>query len=353
MIRSTLPSGVKTLQKWYANGQLVFDNAIQRSSGQWGILQKSLLIHSILAGYPIPPVFLLKYKNDDATIYDCIEGKQRLLNTFSFMSWEYALHGGTPDVELDGEVYEIAGRSFDELSDELKDIISGYRYSISVIEDATEEEVEDIFYRLNSPTPLTQIQRSRSVMGTELARWTRDILDKDFFTKAICLTQAQWRREGDLEVLLQTMLLLDNRSENYEYKAISNIEVLKYCSHIRGRFSPEKHVVIEELFDYLSGAFSDKCKFLKKSAVPMVAVIGKLALENSITPVQYRGFIDSFANTVNEEYEANKGNGNVKRVKTEGRLLAMADDFGQYFNISNLVVIGGSAESEDANEAED
>ena len=96
MIRSTLPSGVKTLQKWYANGQLVFDNAIQRSSGQWGILQKSLLIHSILAGYPIPPVFLLKYKNDDATIYDCIEGKQRLLNTFSFMSWEYALHGGTP-----------------------------------------------------------------------------------------------------------------------------------------------------------------------------------------------------------------------------------------------------------------
>ena len=94
-----------------------------------------------MAGYPIPPVFLLKYKNDDATIYDCIEGKQRLLNTFSFMSWEYALHGGTPDVELDGEVYEIAGRSFDELSDELKDIISGYRYSISVIEDATEEEM--------------------------------------------------------------------------------------------------------------------------------------------------------------------------------------------------------------------
>lgn len=121
----------------------------------------------------------------------------------------------------------------------------------------------------------------------------------------------------------------------------------------QGRFSPEKRVVIEELFDYLSGAFSDKCKFLKKSAVPMVAVIGKLALENSITPEQYRGFIDSFANTVNEEYEANKGNGNVKRVKTEGRLLAMADDFGQYFNISNLVVIGGSAESEDANEAED
>ena len=27
MIRSTLPSGVKTLQKWYANGQLVFDNS--------------------------------------------------------------------------------------------------------------------------------------------------------------------------------------------------------------------------------------------------------------------------------------------------------------------------------------
>ena len=353
MIRSTLPSGVKTLQKWYANGQLVFDNAIQRSSGQWGILQKSLLIHSIMASYPIPPVFLLKYKNGDATIYDCIEGKQRLLNTFDFMSGGYELHSGTPYVELDGEIYEVAGLSFEELPDELQDIIMGYRYSISVIEDASEEEVEDIFYRLNASTPLSPIQKSRSVMGTELARWTHDILAKDFFTKALDMTLAQWRREGDLEVLLQTMLLLDNRSENYEYKAISNKEVLKYCSHIRGTYSEEKRDVVDRLFSYLSEAFPEKHKFLKKSAVPMVAVIGQLAIEKGVSSEQYRGFIDSFANTVNEAYEANKGNGNVKRVKTEGRLLAMAEDFAEYFNLSNFVVIGGSAESEDANEAED
>lgn len=345
MVKSSLPSGIKTLQKWYQNGQLVFDNAIQRSSGQWGILQKSLLIHSICASYPIPPVFLLKYRKDDVTVYDCIEGKQRLLNTFDFISGEYELHSATPEVEIDGEVYDIAGCHFGDLPDELQDIITGYRYSISVIEDATEEEVEDIFYRLNASTPLSPIQKSRSVMGTELARWTREILANDFFSKAIDLTLAQWRREGDLEVLLQTMLLLDNRHENYEYKAISNAEVLKYCKYIRGNYNAEKQCMIKELFLYLSEAFPEKCKFLKKSAVPMVAVVGKLAMENGVSPEQYRGFIDSFANTVNDDYEANKGNGNVKRVKTEGRLLAMAEDFAQYFNLSNLTVIGGESEA--------
>jgi len=128
---------------------------------------------------------------------------------------------------------------------------------------------------------------------------------------------------------------------------------LKYCSHIRGTYSEEKRDVVDRLFSYLSEAFPEKHKFLKKSAVPMVAVIGQLAIEKGVSSEQYRSFIDSFANTVNEAYEANKGNGNVKRVKTEGRLLAMAEDFAEYFNLSNLVVIGGSAESEDANEAED
>lgn len=77
------------------------------------------------------------------------------------------------------------------MPDELQDIITGYRYSIFVIEDATEEEVEDIFYRLNASTPLSPIQKSRSVMGTELARWTREILANDFFSKAIDLTLAR------------------------------------------------------------------------------------------------------------------------------------------------------------------
>ena len=48
MNKSTLPVGIKTLIGWKNKGTLTFDNPIQRSGSQWTLLQKSLLIHSIL-----------------------------------------------------------------------------------------------------------------------------------------------------------------------------------------------------------------------------------------------------------------------------------------------------------------
>ena len=46
MQKSSLPEGIRTLQKWYATKTLRFDLPIQRAEGQWNVLQKSLLVHS-------------------------------------------------------------------------------------------------------------------------------------------------------------------------------------------------------------------------------------------------------------------------------------------------------------------
>lgn len=53
MQKSTLPTGVRTLKKWHEKGSLTFDNPVQRSGSQWNLLQKSLLIHSMLANMPV------------------------------------------------------------------------------------------------------------------------------------------------------------------------------------------------------------------------------------------------------------------------------------------------------------
>ena len=42
--------------------------------------------------------------------------------------------------------------------------------------------------------------------------------------------------------------------------------------------------MIMELFEYLGKAFREQHKFLKKSNIPMVVVLSKLALENDIKP---------------------------------------------------------------------
>lgn len=63
---------------------------------------------------------------------------------------------------------------------------------------------------------------------------------------------------------------------------------------------------------------------LRNQNIPMVVVLSKLALENDIKPEKFKVFIDSFSNSVCVDYEENTGSGNVKRVKTEGRLSAIA-----------------------------
>lgn len=341
MNKSTLPVGVKSLMAWKNKGTLTFDNPIQRSGAQWTLLQKSLLIHSLLMNYPIPPCYFLKIKNNDGdTVYDCLDAKQRLTSVFGFIEGEYNLHAATPACTVDGFEFDLANMSFEELADDLKDEILGYRLSIFCLEDCSDEEVEEIFARLNNSTPLSPIQKCRSIMSTELARWAKEICKMDFFQHSIGLTVAQLRREADLEVLLQSMLLLDARHEGYdEWKGISTAEVTKYCRHIRGNYNDDKKRMMTEVIDYLGSAFKEQHKFLKKSNIPMVMVLAKLALENNIEPEKFKVFVDSFSNSVCVNYEANTGSGNVKRAKTEGRLLAIAAAFADYFDLDDIHIL--------------
>lgn len=335
MQKSNLPQGVKALMNMRDKGTLTFDNPVQRAGSQWDLLQKSLLIHSMLANFPVPTVYLLKSKNEDnVTIYDCLDAKQRLTSIFGFIDGEYALHSATPEVVVDGTPCDLANMKFEDLNEECQDVIKGYRFNITCIEEATEEEVEEIFRRLNNSTPLSPIQKCRSVMGSDLARWCKEQCNHPFFQYSVSLTLAQARREADLEVLLQSMLLLDARHEGYDYKAISTAEVTKYCKNIRGKYNEDKRRMIEEILDYLFSAFTEKHKFFKKSNIPMGVVLAKVALENNVKAEDFFDFIDAFSEGLSTAYMEGMGSGNIKRAKTEMRLLAIHKEFVDYQEIN-------------------
>ena len=120
MKKSTIPYTVMQLKKMYEkSGILDFDCPIQRRYGMWDDYKKSLLPHSMLVGFVIPPLYFTKEnkgtrdkKNRPVSNYSCIDGQHRLRSLFSFINDEYALHPETPEVEIDGETYEIAGLKF-------------------------------------------------------------------------------------------------------------------------------------------------------------------------------------------------------------------------------------------------
>ena len=171
---------------------------------------------------------------------------------------------------------------------------------------------------------------------------------------SICLTVAQIRKEADLEVILQSMLLLDARHEGYDYKTISVAEVTKYCSSIRDNYNDDKRAMIESIVGYLSEAFgTQKHKFLRKSNIPMVLVLSKVALEKEIEPAKFKAFIDEFNSYECPKYQENMGAGNIKRHKVEGRLSAILEEFVEYFGLEGCDILGSTAEEAEDEAGED
>lgn len=350
MNRSTLPTGLKTLKGWADKNTLRFDLPIQRNSGMWNNLQKSMLVYAILNEYPIPSLYLAKYKDENGTTYQAIDGKQRCTSLFEFINGEYALHPKTPPVTVDDTVFDLAGLFFEELSDECKDALLGFRFTIYCLEDATDEQIEEIFELINNSTPLSTIQKSKPKIGTELSIFLRGVLELSFWQESVNLTVAQMRREDNLLMLLQSALLLEASVTNYSYKSISAAECLKFCEYLHDNMSDRLKEELETLTIYLSDGFVGKgsIKYLRKNNVPVIFCVAKLAVEKGIEIQSYKAFLDDFFTTENEAYKEYSGSGNVKRVNTQGRLSELTKAFIQYYKLTEDICLNSADHAENS-----
>ena len=339
MNRSTLPLGVGALYKyWHSPEQtLRCSLSFQRNSGMWSLITKSSLVASVLTDSFIPAVVFLKdkvgtnEKGKDICRYEILDGQQRLTSLFEFLDDRFALHGAVEPIEFDGFTYDIAGKKFSELEPELQDAIKGYRFSIQALENYTYPEVEKLFFNINSGVALSTIQKSKAKLGNENMAFFNELLTSNFFTQAVNLTEAQAKREDDLLLLLQTMLLLDNRHEGREYKNISAATCLAYAESIRNTYNGDKKGMLQDLVEYLDDTFLQKMKFLRKNNVPIVGVCAKAAQEQGADPNAFKAFICEFSNNIYPAYEEASGSGNIKAPKVQMRLRVMFLAMCQYF----------------------
>lgn len=334
MDKVVFPQDVSQLANWYENGTLSFGLPARRGFGKWNLLQKSLFVHSILEGFPVPAICLAKYIGKGSkTAYQVVDGRQRCKAVFGFIRGEYALHSSIPAVTVKGARYGLANRMFEELPEECRGLVTGFCFMVYVLENAGEEEVEEVFARLNAGALPTFARRARKEMGAELAGWAREVAQLPFFQHAVPLTLSQARRESELEILLKSMSLMDAPGRGYGAEALSMPEVMEYCRYIRGNYSEGRQKEIQCVAEYLSDAFTQRHKFLKKDNVPMVFAMAELALKNDIEPSAFKAFIDSFASSVCLAFEEDSGAGSGKREKAERRLLALYHEFVKYFKI--------------------
>lgn len=263
------------------------------------------------------------------------------------MNDEWTLHGSVEPVEVDGFTYDIAGRKFSELEEELQDIIKNYRFTVQAIENYTMEEAEKLYFNINSGVALSAMQKGKAKLGTELIEFLNTLLAGSFFTQGINITEKQALKEDDLLMLMQGMALLDMKNTGRDFKTISASAMLGYAESIRGSYSEDAQQTLMEIVDYLDKAFPTKNKFLRKNNTPIVIVMASIALEQNVEAEAFRAFVNDFANSLYPDYEEASGSGNVKITNVKQRLRVMFIAMCDYFRW-NIDDVDKPFESEEA-----
>ena len=210
---------VKSLNKKVSNGEVVFDNAIQRRLC-WSNEKKSLLIHSIIMGYPIPPLYSAKGNDDEGrAFYDMLDGKQRSNAIIDFLNDKFRLVNVPTIIDEQGNEIDINKKLFSQLDEEIQDSIRDCTLNVYYFEDITEDETLEMFYRLNNGKPLSQIELTR-VKAIGRDRIT-SIGKEEIFTKS--LTEKQIGNYTNEDIIIKSLILLYNENKSLETKNVRKI----------------------------------------------------------------------------------------------------------------------------------
>lgn len=149
----------------------------------WGLAQKQLLVDSILRDYDVPKLYWKKTGSKPDT-YDVVDGQQRLRAIWEFFDGSFKLPKNSDPI--DG--VDIAGLGYEDLPDELRLGLDVYSLDIIVLETMDEEEVREMFLRLQNGTTL-KAQEKRNAFPGEMRNFVKSLVQHPFFTKVGFLTQ--------------------------------------------------------------------------------------------------------------------------------------------------------------------
>lgn len=152
-------------------GRINVDAEYQRGK-VWSEPQQALLIDSILRGFDIPKIYLRKRRDGSRFLFDVIDGKQRLTAIWRFITDDLRLLKTTGPFPQLGD---LGGKQWSDLSDEAKDTLQFANITVSKIEAATDEEIRELFLRLQQGTPLNAAEK-RNAMPCPVRDFVANVL---------------------------------------------------------------------------------------------------------------------------------------------------------------------------------
>jgi hypothetical protein len=179
------PTSVQSVYSWFREDKLYVNRRYQRKL-VWTLDEKQRLVESILKRYPIPAILIAERPGTSGT-YEIIDGLQRLHAIVSFIETSF----GT----LDGRFFDIAqfptakgyadrglftaNKASDPaalLSQKEVSAVLDYTLGLSVMRNATDEEIDDVFGRINTyGHRLSDQERRQAGVKNEFSELVRTI----------------------------------------------------------------------------------------------------------------------------------------------------------------------------------
>lgn len=328
--KANLDWNARQLCKMVKKGEIKFDNAVQRGL-VWDVQRKSLLIHSMLMGYPIPPFYAAK----GGECFDMLDGKQRINAVVDFMEGKFEL-AGIPEVESENEdgsmdLVDINTLHFEELEEALRDELSAYAFTVYYFDGITDDEISEMFFRLNNGKPLSAIELTR--VKAKSLEAVKEIGKHKLFKSA--LTEKAFERYANEDIVIKSYAVLHEKEPSLETKFIR-----PYMAEVD--ITEEDHVQLLEIYDRIlavHGMTEDKKvarRLLTRTHMVSIVPVVWQSIEDGISDKQFMEWFATFfagkkSASISSVYNDCAGSGSARKDAVRKRLDEIAKHYDAFF----------------------
>lgn len=304
----------------YKKGNISFTHKLQRPIGQWSPKMKSLLIHSLLSGFPVNPIYIVDENNVSYTL----DGSQRTYTCISYIDNDFALSKDTPNVTIqfakDGKQvskeYEIAGKKFKKLDEEVKSTLLACSLEFCTLSEYTDSEVKEMFSRQNAGKPLSGKLLRVVYESDKFSDAVYSLCDHPFMYKLVTDTQ---RKNGtDRDLIIQTLMLMCTSQEN-DFTSFRNKDIDAFVKNYADN-SITKIETLKDALDSFNEAFNEIK--IPVTSIPMVLYSGYRIKKDKKSFSKLVDIVNKFLNEydTSEEYKQYVQSGTSASENVRGRL---------------------------------
>ena len=333
--RANINWNARQLAKMAQNGSIRFDNAVQRGL-VWDDKRKSLLIHSLLIGYPIQPFYAAK--NEDG--YDMLDGKQRTNAIVDFLNGRFELTD-VPEVEVENEdsttdMVDINTLHFDELEEALRGEIASYSLTVYYFDGITDDEISEMFFRLNNGKPLSAIELTRA--RAKSMDMIREIGQHELFRSA--LTEKAMARYTNEDIVIKSYAMLHEREPSMETKVIRPLMADADITEKDRQQLTEIYNRIVAMHGLIEDEKTAKRILTRTHLISIVPIVWK-SLQKGLSDEQMAGWASEFFSgkksaSISDIYNQNAGSGSAKKESVRKRLEEIEKHFDGFFKAVSM-----------------